>query len=205
MAEEEYRHPMKEFLDMLADLMAEKYFERMDDRMKKIPELRRLITAKEASQFLSLSTETVYRMAATKKLPYLKVGDRVLFDLKALDHWVDRHMVREKEWKKQELKLEPDKSKPNAKSLRESDLLDLLKKKRKRVDRMLKNAHLLRFPHPSAWQRTFKYASLPSGQGAIREPCIWAFLSILGNTTFQQPDKRNCGSSWSITFRSMLC
>jgi excisionase family DNA binding protein len=131
MAEEEYRHPMKEFLDMLADLMAEKYFERMDDRMKKIPELRRLITAKEASQFLSLSTETVYRMAATKKLPYLKVGDRVLFDLKALDHWVDRHMVREKEWKKQELKSEPDKSKPNAKSLRESDLLDLLKKRGK--------------------------------------------------------------------------
>ena len=131
MAEEQYRPPMKEFLDMLADLMAEKYFERMDDRMKKIPELRRLITAKEASQFLSLSTETVYRMAATKKLPYLKVGDRVLFDLKALDHWVDKHMVREKEWKKQELKLEPDKSKPSSKSLKDSDLLDLLKKKGK--------------------------------------------------------------------------
>jgi len=122
---------MKEFLDMLADLMAEKYFERMDDRMKKIPELRRLITAKEASQFLSLSTETVYRMAATRKLPYLKVGDRVLFDLKALDHWVDKHMVREKEWKKQELKLEPDKSKPSSKSLKDFDLLDLLKKKGK--------------------------------------------------------------------------
>jgi excisionase family DNA binding protein len=122
---------MKEFLDMLADLLAEKYFERMDDRMKKIPELRRLITAKEASQFLSLSTETVYRMAATRKLPYLKIGDRVLFDLKALDHWVERHMVREKEWKKQELKLEPDKGKPNARSLKESDLLDLLKKRGK--------------------------------------------------------------------------
>ena len=131
MAEEQYRPPMKEFLDMLADLMAEKYFERMDDRMKKIPELRRLITAKEASQFLSLSTETVYRMAATRRLPYLKVGDRVLFDLKALDHWVDKHMVREKEWKKQELKLEPDKSKPSSKSLKDSDLLDLLKKKGK--------------------------------------------------------------------------
>ncbi len=131
MAEEQYRTPMKEFLDLLADLLAEKYFERMDDRMKKIPELRRLITAKEASQFLSLSTETVYRMAAARKLPYLKVGDRVLFDLKSLDHWVDRHMVREKEWRRQELKPEPDKSRPNARSLKESDLLDLLKKKGK--------------------------------------------------------------------------
>jgi excisionase family DNA binding protein len=131
MADEDYRPPQKKFLDMLADLLAEKYFERMDDRMKKIPELRRLITAKEASQFLSLSTETVYRMAATRKLPYLKVGDRVLFDLKALDHWVDRHMVREKEGKKQELKPEPEKNRPNVRSLKESDLLDLLKRKGK--------------------------------------------------------------------------
>ena len=51
MAEEEYRPPLREFLDMLADLLAEKYFERVDERVKKIPELRRLITAKEAGQY----------------------------------------------------------------------------------------------------------------------------------------------------------
>ena len=131
MAQEEYRPPIKEFLDMLADLLAEKYFERMDDRMKKIPELRRLITVKEASQFLSLSTDTVYRMASLKKLPYLKIGDRVLFDVKALDHWVERHMIREKEGKKEELRAGIEKEKPNAKSFKESDLLGLLKKKGK--------------------------------------------------------------------------
>lgn len=131
MAQEEYRPSIKEFLDMLADLLAEKYFERMDDRMKKIPELRRLITVKEASQFLSLSTDTVYRMASLKKLPYLKIGDRVLFDVKALDHWIERHMIREKEGKKEELKPGIEKEKPNAKSFKESDLLGLLKKKGK--------------------------------------------------------------------------
>ena len=131
MAQEEYPPPIKEFLDMLADLLAEKYFERMDDRMKKIPELRRLITVKEASQFLSLSTDTVYRMASLKKLPYLKIGDRVLFDVKALDHWVERHMIREKEGKKDELRAGIEKEKPNAKSSKESDLLGLLKKKGK--------------------------------------------------------------------------
>ena len=104
MAQEEYRPPIKEFLDMLADLLAEKYFERMDERMKKIPELRRLITAKEASQYLSLSTDTIYRMASLKRLPYLKIGDRVLFDVKTLDQWIDKHMVREKEWKRQEIR-----------------------------------------------------------------------------------------------------
>ena len=125
------RPPMEEFLEMLADLLAEKYFERMDDRMKKIPELRRLITAKEASQYLSLSTDTIYRMAALKKLPYLKIGDRVLFDVKALDQWVERHMIWEKEWKKQELKTEIEKEKTDQNPSKESDLLDLLKKRGK--------------------------------------------------------------------------
>ncbi len=131
MAQEEYRPPIKEFLDSLADLLAEKYFERMDDRMKKIPELRRLITAKEASQFLSLSKDTVYRMASMKKLPYLKIGGRVLFDVKALDRWIEKHMIREKEWKREELKPEIEKEKSNTKTSRESDLLPFLKKKGK--------------------------------------------------------------------------
>lgn len=131
MAQEEYQPPVKVFLDMLADLLTERYFERMDERMKKIPELRRLITAKEASQYLSLSTETIYRMASLKKLPYLKIGDRVLFDVKALDHWIERHMIREKEWKREELKPGTDKEKTNTKSPKESDLLSFLKKKAK--------------------------------------------------------------------------
>ncbi len=131
MVQEETRPQIKEFLEMLADLLAEKYFERMDDRIKKIPELRRLITAKEASQYLSLSTDTIYRMAALKKLPYLKIGDRVLFDVKALDHWIEKHMIKEKEWKRQELKAEMEKEKLNTRSSKESDLLGFLKKKGK--------------------------------------------------------------------------
>jgi len=131
MAQEETRPQIKDFLEMLADLLAEKYFGRMDDRIKKIPELRRLITAKEASQYLSLSTDTIYRMAALKKLPYLKIGDRVLFDVKALDHWIEKHMIKEKEWKRQELKAELEKEKTNIKSSRELDLLGFLKKKGK--------------------------------------------------------------------------
>ncbi len=126
---QEERPPMKEFLELLADFLAEKYFERVEERIKKIPELRRLITAKEASQYLSLSTDTVYRMASLKRLPYLKIGDRVLFDVKALDHWIEKHIIREKDWKKEELKPGIEKEKANTRMLKESDLLDLLKKK----------------------------------------------------------------------------
>ena len=129
MPQEEYRPQIKEFLDSLADLLTEKYFERMDDRMKKIPELRRLMTAKEAGQYLSLSIDTIYRMASLKKLPYLKIGDRVLFDVKALDHWIEKHMIKEKEWKREELKAETEREKSNAKASKESDFLGLLKKR----------------------------------------------------------------------------
>jgi excisionase family DNA binding protein len=125
---EEHGPPMKEFLEMLADLLAEKFFERMDDRIKKIPEIRRLITAKEASQYLSVSTDTIYRMASQKKLPYLKIGERVLFDLKTLDHWIEKRLVKEKEWKREELKPEIEKEMGDTKSPAESDLLALLKK-----------------------------------------------------------------------------
>ena len=127
----EERPPVKEFLNMLADILAEKYFDRVDDRMKKIPELRRLITAKEAGQYLSLSTETIYRMASLKKLPYLKIGDRVLFDIKTIDQWIERHLIKEKEWKREELKAEMERDKSDAKGSKESDLLTFLRKKGK--------------------------------------------------------------------------
>jgi excisionase family DNA binding protein len=125
------RPAVREFLDMLADILAEKYFERVDDRMKKIPELRRLITAKEAGQYLSLSTDTIYQMASLKKLPYLKIGARVLFDIKTLDHWIEKHLIKEKEWKREELKAEMEPGKSNARTSKETDLLTLLKKKGK--------------------------------------------------------------------------
>ncbi len=131
MAEEEVRPLVKEFLAGLADLLAERYFERMDERVKKIPELRRLITAKEASQYLSLSTDTIYQMASRKKLPYLKIGGRVLFDIKTLDHWIEKHTVKEKEWKRQELKADNEEKRAGTKPAEDSDFLDLLKKKGK--------------------------------------------------------------------------
>ena len=131
MVDEDVRPPFDEFLRMLADLLAEKYFERVDERMKKIPELRRLISAKEAGQYLSLSTDTIYRMASQKKLPYLKIGERVLFDVKVLDQWISKHMVKETTWKRQELRTEIEEKKTGSKAAQESDFLDLLKKKGK--------------------------------------------------------------------------
>jgi hypothetical protein len=48
------------------------------------------------------------------------------------------------------------------------------------MKRLLKNGHLLRFPHPSSLQRTVKYASLLRISGALH----LALLSNLGKKTF---------------------
>ena len=59
-----------------------------------------------------------------------------------------------------------------------------------RTNRLLKNARLHRFPHPSSLQRTSKYASflsiacLNGRWKAPREPCILTFLSSLPKMTF---------------------
>ena len=45
------------------------------------------------------------------------------------------------------------------------------------ISRLLKNGHLLRFPHPSSLQRTAKYASLLRNSGALH-------LAL-----FEQPEK----------------
>ncbi len=47
--------------------------------------------------------------------------------------------------------------------------------------RLLKNAHLLRFPHPSSLRRT----PGTSHFSVFRGPCIWAFLSSLENHLFE--------------------
>lgn len=127
MSEEDIQPQFKGLLETLANLLVEKYFEKLDGRIKKIPELRRLITAKEAGQYLSISTDTIYRLASLKKIPYIKIGDRVLFDIKALDRWIEKNMIKEREVKEQSKNNEIDK-----KSQRESNLFGVLKKRVKK-------------------------------------------------------------------------
>lgn len=130
MENERLPQQLRLFLDLFTDLLIEKYFERIEGRLKKIPELRRLITAKEASQYLSISTDTVYRLAAIKRLPYLKIGNRVLFDIKALDKWIEKNIVKEKDWKKDEIKVKLQNERIDKKSI-EPDLFGMSKKRGK--------------------------------------------------------------------------
>jgi excisionase family DNA binding protein len=55
--------------------------------------LKRLIDIKGAANYTGLSVHTVYTMVSQKRIPYVKVGRLVKFDLNMLDSWIKQHTV----------------------------------------------------------------------------------------------------------------
>ena len=55
--------------------------------------LRRLIDIKAAAEYTGLSPHTVYAMVSQRRIPYVKVGRLVKFDLALLDGWIQGNTV----------------------------------------------------------------------------------------------------------------
>jgi excisionase family DNA binding protein len=47
-----------------------------------------LLTAREAAALLRVAPGTVYEQAAQGKLPHVRLGDRLLFPRRELEHWI---------------------------------------------------------------------------------------------------------------------
>ncbi len=60
---------------------------------KSAPLTRRLISVKEAAAYTGLSPHTLYTMVSQRRIPYVKVGRRTMFDLGLLDDWLKQHTV----------------------------------------------------------------------------------------------------------------
>ena len=54
---------------------------------------RRLIDIKSAAAYTGLSVHTVYTMVSQRRIPYVKVGRLVKFDLVLLDAWIKQNTV----------------------------------------------------------------------------------------------------------------
>lgn len=52
-----------------------------------------MIDAKAAATYTGLSYHTVYTMVSQRRIPYVKVGRLVRFDLDVLDKWLADHSV----------------------------------------------------------------------------------------------------------------
>ena len=53
----------------------------------------RLLTAAEVSEILRVPRSTVYELARERRIPFLKVGRRTLFDPELLREWIARQNV----------------------------------------------------------------------------------------------------------------
>jgi len=55
--------------------------------------LIRLLTAAEVSEILRVPRSTVYELARNRRIPFLKVGRRTLFDPERLARWIEAQNV----------------------------------------------------------------------------------------------------------------
>jgi len=54
---------------------------------------RKLINVKEVSVYTGLASDTIYTMVSQRRIPFVKVGRLVKFDLVMLDQWIKQQTV----------------------------------------------------------------------------------------------------------------
>ncbi|MCD6318917.1 helix-turn-helix domain-containing protein [Candidatus Aerophobetes bacterium] len=59
---------------------------------------KRLLDIKEAAEFLNVSPNTLYSWVSQRRIPFVKLGRRVEFDLEDLQDWIEHHKVKQKEF-----------------------------------------------------------------------------------------------------------
>ncbi len=57
------------------------------------PLTRRLIPIEHAAEYTGLSKHTLYTMVSHRKIPHVKLGGKLLFDLALLDEWIKQNTV----------------------------------------------------------------------------------------------------------------
>ncbi len=55
--------------------------------------LARLLTIEEVAEILRLAKPTLYRFVSLRKIPFVKIGGRVLFDSEKLSSWIAARAV----------------------------------------------------------------------------------------------------------------
>jgi excisionase family DNA binding protein len=58
---------------------------------------KRLLTIKEASEYLGKSVKALYHMVYRRQIPFVKMGKSIGFDKIALDKWIEKHTIPDSE------------------------------------------------------------------------------------------------------------
>jgi excisionase family DNA binding protein len=73
-----------------------------------VPEVREVMDIRQASDYLGISPDTLYKYASDGFVPAFKLGNRWRFKRSRLDEWMDR----QSELHAAEAELDPDAKKP---------------------------------------------------------------------------------------------
>ena len=55
--------------------------------------MQRLVSIREAAVYTGLSPHTIYAMVSQRRIPFVKIGRLVKFDLELLDKWIKQQTV----------------------------------------------------------------------------------------------------------------
>ena len=55
--------------------------------------LRRLVDVRVVAAYLDVVPDTIYTMVSQRKIPFIKVGRLLKFDLRAIDEWITKNSV----------------------------------------------------------------------------------------------------------------
>ena len=61
-------------------------------------ELGKYFDVAGASAYLSISTSYLSKLVSRRKIPFLKIGRRVVFDRGLIDRWASRRQVLPRDW-----------------------------------------------------------------------------------------------------------
>jgi len=59
---------------------------------------RRLININELSEYIGLSTSTIYSWVSQRRIPFVKCGRLTKFDLQKINDWIEESSVEEKKF-----------------------------------------------------------------------------------------------------------
>jgi len=59
---------------------------------------RRLLNVEELSEYIGLSTSTIYSWVSQRRIPFVKCGRLTKFDLQRIDEWIEESSVGEKKF-----------------------------------------------------------------------------------------------------------
>jgi excisionase family DNA binding protein len=66
----------------------------MEDTKQKMDRAKEVMTLREASQYLGISPDTLYKYLSEKSIPAFKLGNRWRFKKDLLDRWMERKIER---------------------------------------------------------------------------------------------------------------